>query len=661
MLLSRKQATLFIIALFLISLIGCGSLTGPSNKNGLSDAQRTAAFDSINNFMSNLPRVDSTTDSQKIAAFLAKMPVFEATGISTDGCAWGRFTDGRLFIAVANRPGPTSRAVHTQIPRSTRAAGTGLPADTVMHIYDTMGTVFTHAAPTFAPTLSAHGYQLYNGSIQKGTINDLQQVNGDGVFYMDAHGGTGVARWTPKLFSIWSGTKQSFAGDNAFAVDLNLSLLVYMSATTDTVPNDPTHVYVETHYAITSRFVDKYMKFGPNSLVFINACSSDTSSFKNACTRNGAGVYMGWTKPVGDGPSYDAAMFLFDRMLGYNAVAPPDSPTKPPFDWSELQAAMATTVNPNTGITFDTSGGNFPSKLIFTAGPGDLGVLVPSIHDITVDVTKSEATLTGKFGAKQGQVMANASQFIQGTALQVKTWSATQIVVGITDETITVTAKADGRPGNTVNINQVKIDPVDTKVDPGKSVTFTATITGKGSFTYDWDTSGGSGHLEDSHGHSGDKFTSTDATVTYVCDANAEPNSVDEVNVKGNLINGNTKTPLNSAGAHVKVGGGKYILSGPNGTGIGVDDNLGIWLNNVLVFYDPRGSYSGYRGPFTLDAKPGDILRIQVQDWYGIHAGISPVYLTKPDGTSILIQPAIDMTTPQGSQAIVLDQTYTIP
>ncbi len=659
--LSSKQVARAFVVLVLISLIGCGRGSGQSHTGDVSADQRTAALNAVNTYMSTLPRIDNTTDSQKIAGFMSKMPVFAATGISADGCAWARFTDGRLFIAIANRPGSVTKAARAQIPASTRAADTGLPTETTIHIFDTMGTFFTHPAQTFAPTLTAHGYKLSNGGVQKGTINDLMQVNGDGIFYMDAHGGTGVSQDNKNVYGIWTGTKQSTSGETVFDDDLRNHRIVYMSAKGDLVPNDPTTVYIETHYAITSLFVDKYMKFGTNSLVFINACSSDTSAFKNACTRNGAGVYMGWTTPVGDSTAFDTAIFLFDRMLGYNAAVPLDSPTKPPFDWTEIQVEMATIIDPNTFSTFDTSSGNPPSKLIFTAGPGDLGVVVPSIHDISVDVTKNEATLTGKFGAKQGQVFANASLSIQGTELQVKSWSATQIIVAITDDTVTATAKVDGRPGNTLTINQVKINPTDTKVDPGKSVIFTATVSGKGSFTYDWATTGDFGHLEDTHGHSGNKFTSTDSKVTYVCNADAGPGSDDDILVRGTLVNGNTRIPLNTASAKVTVAGGHYILSGPNGGGISVDDNLGIWLNNVVVIYDPRGTYAGSRGPFTLDAKPGDILRIQVQDWYGIHAGISEVYLTTPDGNRTLIQPSIDETTPQGSQSIILDQTYTIP
>src|ERR1700737_289012 len=85
--------------------------------------------------------------------------------------------------------------------------------------------------------------------------------------------------------------------------------------------------------------------------------------------------------------------------------APTDSPTKPPLDWVELQSAMAATTNPATSAPFDTSparGGLPESKLMFTAGKGDLGVLVPSIHAASVDFATNQVTLTGVFGPTLG-------------------------------------------------------------------------------------------------------------------------------------------------------------------------------------------------------------------------------------------------------------------
>jgi hypothetical protein len=70
---------------------------------------------------------------------------------------------------------------------------------------------------------------------------------------------------------------------------------------------------------------------------------------------------------------------------------------------------------------------------------------------------------------------------------------------------------------------------------------------------------------------------------------------------------------------------------------------------------------AGVRGPFVLsDAKKGDTIRLQVRDYYGRFAGITDVFITRPNGTKRLWIPKQQFTTDPGNQSVVVDQTTTL-
>lgn len=650
----------FCAFLFVLLLCGCGGhREGSGGGKAVSPERRLAVIAAVNATFAAMPGGDPVTENAQLAAFMTTQPEFEATGVSADLCAWGRFTDGRVLIVANNRrrTGVARRAA----PSGSR--GTGLPEPKSLRLFDAMGTYFTHPAAGFQTALAAHGYDLAGGAIQKGTVEEMKGLGGDGIFYMDAHGGTGTARSNRSIFGIWTGTQVSPSNETDYNDDLRSNKLVYMSAATDEAPDTTSGKTIETHYAVTPQFVSAYMRFGKDSLVIVNACSSDNANFKAACLNAGAGAYAGWTQPVEDGNAFAAATFIFDRMLGTNGLFPEYDPAKPPFDLAELRAAMAAETS-NTGSHYDTSPGfgNVPAaKFIITAGGGDLGVIVPSVHEATVDLTKDEMTLTGVFGPDQGTVDVDGTLLSVGTPVQIKSWTATKIVTSTVPDALKVIVRANGRTGNAFPLHAVRIDPAEVTIGSDASTTFTAIVTGGGSIVYEWATTGDHGHLEDAHGHSGKAFTSTDSSVTYKSDANAPPDSADDVTVKAKIVNGNEQTLIGSATGYVLIGGGEYLLSGDGGGPITVDDNLTVWLNDTIIFNDARGAFAGPRGPFRFTAKPGDTIRIQVQDWYGFYSSVSNVNITTPSGATTLLQAGFQNPTPQGNHAILIDKTFTLP
>jgi hypothetical protein len=535
--------------LVIVAAGGCGGGSLRNANKPVAPDRRMAVLEAVRVKFGSLTGTDTAAQNQEMASFMRAMPEFEASGVSDDGCAWARFTDGRLLIVANNRrPEPVRSFPVAEL--TTRASG--LPEQTLVHLYDTMGTSFTHPAVAFRGTLIGHGYQIAGDAIKNGTVEEMKAVGGTGVFYMDAHGGSAQTRNFSWLFAIWTGTRVSSSLETAYADDLDNNRLAYMVALGDGAN--------ETHYAATGFFVNQYMRFGPNSLVFINACSSYDPSFRQACLAAGAGVYLGWTQPVADNSAYGAAVFMFDRLLGNNSVAPTDNPAKPPMTWNELLSAMSATTYAVTGTPFDTSVGSTTAFLRAAAGQGDLGPITPSIRELDVDTTAMTATLKGHFGSVTGTVDENGSIGVPGAPLKVLSWTATQIVCEIGDTTKSVIVRAGGRPSNIGRL-------------PGTN----------------------------------------------------------------------------------------YILSGATGGPFGVDDNLRVWVGNQLIYEDVRGAYAGNRGPFTFRATKGDNLRIEVQDWYGQYAGYESIYITTPAGDTTLLEQGRFIETPPGSQAVVLDKTYTLP
>lgn len=584
---SRRE---FLLASLLVPgtaiLAGCGGGGGSTFHNiPVTDTMREASMAAIDVKKATLAGKDAPTINRALADFMKGRAEFEDAGVSTDGCAWGRFTDGRLAIIINNRPPGTSKAA--ALPRSVQSRGAGLPQSTQIDIFDALGPAFNHPAQGIQDMISARGYSSPSVIVRTGTIEELKSVQNPGIFFIAGHGGLGNIRGNsnnnpinnPTVFSIWTSdnvrTKDASGIEHLdtvkqqrYAADLDSNRLVYMQGLVDYF--GPFNAPVDQwHFAITPAFVTAYMHFAPNCIVYINACSGDNADFKKAVLDKGAGLYVGWTQPIYDFAATSAALFFFDRLLGTNIVPPVDSSNPPPLDWQSIRSAMATTLQPSHPFYYDESPAQLgvrDSRLIFTPGQGDAAVVVPSISAISADWANHRITLTGLFGSKAGTAAENSTTTTAGAPMTVISWTSTTVVLQLPDDCNNVMLSVDGRTGNIVTVPaaQSKIDPTSKSISTGQTATFTASTVAtvpQGAFlAYHWSTTGNFGLISDSRGHvggAGRPIVSTDSQVLYT--PNPGASGQDTVTVDITIVNGAQKTDLGPAIATVTVSNGTVV------------------------------------------------------------------------------------------------------
>jgi hypothetical protein len=281
-----------------------------------------------------------------------------------------------------------------------------------------------------------------------GSVSSLFGVTGDGVFYIDAHGGACPSIRGNTHLAIWTATVRNLGNDVTFFDQLDREELVYMRAS----DMNPATGVCEAHwrYAFTGSFVAQYMKFPPNSVVLINACFSDSvASLRQGFQLAGASVYCGWTKSVTDPAANKAAEFLVDRMLGANASAltPRESPPQRPFDilplWQDMQ-----------NRAYDTDPATH-AKLRVEHLLDGFALLAPSIEFLTVDEYYDTLLIAGIFGSDPG---SHGRVIVGGTELPIASWEPQLIRAGIPNSGAgsvgPVRVEVDGLTGPTYSVKR---------------------------------------------------------------------------------------------------------------------------------------------------------------------------------------------------------------
>jgi len=403
------------VALLLVLLFGCGGGHGNAGGTGgggtLTDATRAAALEAAGTKFAALKSLAPAAANQQMADYLGKQPLFEAAGVSEDGCAWGRFKDGRTAIFINNRRTPTKPlAAQSLLPTRSADVPSNLPVDSNVFLFDGMGTDWSNAQDIYTTWFQNKGYTPRWGAYPA----NLDNVLNDGLFYVDAHGGSGKWRDGSRAFGVWTKQQQSPAADTLLKDDLDNHRLNYMYA--DAHLDADGKWVPEWHYAFTARYVLDKMAFGQNSLVFINACSSDEPVFRAACLAKGASVYAGWSNPVDNDKALKASDMLFDRMLGQNLNPPVASPKQRPFDWKSLYAWMQ-----SNGYDIGAAAGGCYLKMTqnpATASP--IGVFAPSIAFMSAHPVDQKLYVWGLFGddpSTEGKIS------VGGADAQVLEWT----------------------------------------------------------------------------------------------------------------------------------------------------------------------------------------------------------------------------------------------
>jgi hypothetical protein len=272
------------------------------------------------------------------------------------------------------------------------------------------------------------GYTVVPGVAE---VDTLKSVNGEGVFYLESHGGGLNSdkgdEWKNRFcaYSMMTATMPNKKNEELYKTDLEEGCLGYMWGNTELSGI----VFAGWRYAITGKFVSKYMDFAPNSLVFLNGCSTDDSLFINAFFGKRASIAIGWSDIAQSLAGQDAARFLFDRLLGANQEKP-ESPKQRPFDflsvWEDMRRRgldKSRDRDPQTGEEVETA------SLNFRRGPGGFGLLVPSIMLLWVEealdeTQKAKLRVLGFFGNEQDSAKVN----MNGNPLPIVDWSETEII-----------------------------------------------------------------------------------------------------------------------------------------------------------------------------------------------------------------------------------------
>ncbi len=423
-------------ALAASGLYGCGGGGGNGGGGGggnvLPWAMRQATFDAVDQKIANLTGADDTSRRQELLAFLQSRPEFEAAGEETDATIWARFTDGRLYLLIANRDFPMEGEVRAAQHPIRRSPPAELPERIKFRLLAGLEPQIPTAVPQLKGYLIGRGYQPA-ANMGTGTIYDLKRVIGDGVFYLGGHGGTGKNSAGVSVFGVTSATEISNSHDALLRDDWDKDRIVYARPLRPGLRGP-----LKKFYCVTSEWVKEYWRFGPNSLVYIDACSSANdplaAPFSQECINQDAGVYVGWTMPSYGQRMNEAALYVFDRLLGYNDFER-ESPPQRPFDYQAVKIDMADE-NPRLDkvhvvVTQDFQ---YDAELVFKPGsqppPGPSGLLNPSIQYMDVNERTGYLHLIGKFG-EEPIVDGIGRVTINGIQRPYTEWKPEEIVVDL--------------------------------------------------------------------------------------------------------------------------------------------------------------------------------------------------------------------------------------
>lgn len=101
-----------------------------------------------------------------------------------------------------------------------------------------------------------------------------------------------------------------------------------------------------------------------------------------------------------------------------------------------------------------------------------------------------------------------------------------------------------------------------------------------------------------------------------------------------------------------------FVLSGPAGGNLNVDDQILVYLNGVQI-YASSGT-SGAFPPVSFEAEIGDVLRVVAQDIYGFYLGLGPLWLSSGAKTKQLSNGYPATYVGPGGVGIFYDESFNI-
>jgi hypothetical protein len=443
----------------------------PPGENGvLTDAQRIVALDECRDKFAALEKLGAADKSQKMVEWLKSKPYISAAGFAVEEKnVWAHFKDGRSIMFVNNLQkvpyGQQSGRLAEKefldvVPTRSNARTSELPSQKKVSILNGMGTGFID--PTNAiKQIFAKSKTDYKVESAKASIENLKKIGKDhAIFFLNTHGGADSLKIVngvkmPAVLGFWTTDTASIANEAVYKEELDNYRIGYMIAENDQVNRDS--VSVETHYAITAKFVEKYMGFGENCLVYITACSGFRESpsgiqFRETVISKAEkqrAAYIGWTKPIYESDGYIAAKFVFDRLLGANSdngntsfPIPIEDPSQRPFDIDAVMKDLADR-GLNISDVRDPKTGVIERSVMMCynkTSEDDRVILAPSIAYVAVEEVKDKLHIAGIFGSDP---KSDGEVTVDGVSLDIISWTKNEIVC-------TIPASGKGSAGDVV-------------------------------------------------------------------------------------------------------------------------------------------------------------------------------------------------------------------
>jgi hypothetical protein len=478
-------------------------------------ATHQQVLDLIGTKFQSLPGVDRQADNQTLRAFVDGLPQISAAGVGvTSSLVWARFADsGRTLVILNNRPltaqptissanAPSSAlvtrdkevaeetAVQSAIADQLLGSATEIPQSIKARLLNGFGSGIANPVPDIHEWLVDK--QAYSDPIgADASVAGLRHVGGDGVFYINSHGGADSTAAESIPYHIWTNTEttddclppSTICPDPLLPGDILNGRVDEFIAINQYDPGSKEFTKA-SHYSIyATKFVTEYpWNFAGNAFVYIDTCDSakndpSVQEFKNLLFKQGASVYAGWTDETGgfSGPA-DTARLVFDRLIGADQFCPEDGQpchsgaaeppvfAQRPFAYTEVATDLIKHKLATSGkaqLTFDPPNGS------------GFGLLAPSISNMSVDESMGQAgqlTINGIFGQDP---RPNGSVQIGGMDATIESWSVNSIVVDLNSSGSLsagdVQVKVRLHKSNVARLTEWRADP------------FTYTISGNGS------------------------------------------------------------------------------------------------------------------------------------------------------------------------------------
>ncbi len=381
---------------FAISAWFCACAPAPDAETAIAAAQ--------SRYSAALASGDAPAAAAQAAAdALAASPAFQDTAAEDDGTAWAEYQGGgRFMIVYADGDGPGDLPavdVSGGDVSSQSSALSVFDPSASFQIFNTFDQASWHSG-AFIDHLRAklidRGFHDVSTPFTTTALRGAYYTNGQkptqlagSLLYFSTHGGKNGPRatdpdeyyalWTSESAANFEWTKDvnpragnpyfgQLTATNPYHTDFNQHLIVEMAACSKKDCS-------EKRWGITNKFIAKYLKVEPNSVIYADACATlnhDSTAMSTAFQTAGAGAYLGWTDNVvyangvaamyaltGLWLSTDYASDLANDMAaeGRSFVAPPmlqlppdlnkrprplpPSPPYPPMDLSTAYSYLA--------------------------------------------------------------------------------------------------------------------------------------------------------------------------------------------------------------------------------------------------------------------------------------------------------------------------------